>query len=59
VSIFGVQSNGAAKVMANIYRPLYLRDLPIMTTDLASTEWIKYATNGFLATKIRQDIYQQ
>jgi UDPglucose 6-dehydrogenase len=45
--------------MANIYRPLYLRDLPIMTTDLASTEWIKYATNGFLATKIRQDIYQQ
>ena len=38
--------------MANIYRPLYLRDFPILTTDLESAEMIKYAANAFLATKI-------
>jgi UDPglucose 6-dehydrogenase len=38
--------------MANIYRPLYLRDFPIVTTDLESAEMIKYAANAFLATKI-------
>ncbi len=50
--IVGVQSDRAAEVMANIYRPLYLRDFPIITTDLESAEMIKYASNGFLATKI-------
>jgi UDPglucose 6-dehydrogenase len=38
--------------MADIYRPLYLRDFPILTTDLESAEMIKYAANAFLATKI-------
>ena len=38
--------------MNAIYRPLYLRDFPIMTTDLENAEMIKYATNAFLATKI-------
>jgi UDPglucose 6-dehydrogenase len=48
----GVESERAAEVMAAIYRPLYLRDFPIMTTDLESAEMIKYAANAFLATKI-------
>ncbi|WP_299939062.1 nucleotide sugar dehydrogenase, partial [uncultured Pelagimonas sp.] len=39
-------------VMAEIYRPLYLREFPIVTTDLESAEMIKYAANAFLATKI-------
>lgn len=50
--VLGVQTERAAKVMKEIYRPLYLRDFPIVTTDLESAEMIKYAANAFLATKI-------
>ena len=32
--VVGIESERAAKVMADIYRPLYLRDFPILTTDL-------------------------
>jgi len=50
--VVGVQTDRAAEVMAEIYRPLFLRDFPIITTDLESAEMIKYAANAFLATKI-------
>ncbi|MGJ8616373.1 MAG: UDP-glucose dehydrogenase family protein, partial [Sulfitobacter sp.] len=50
--IVGVESERAAAVMADIYRPLYLREFPIVTTDLESAELIKYAANAFLATKV-------
>ncbi len=50
--VVGVQNERAAEVMSEIYRPLYLRDFPILTTDLESAEMIKYAANAFLATKI-------
>ncbi|WP_299193802.1 UDP-glucose/GDP-mannose dehydrogenase family protein [uncultured Litoreibacter sp.] len=50
--VVGVQSDRAAEVLRDIYRPLYLRDFPIMVTDLESAEMIKYAGNAFLATKI-------
>ena len=50
--VVGVQSDRAAEVMAEIYRPLFLREFPIITTDLESAEMIKYAANAFLATKI-------
>lgn len=50
--VVGVQNERAAEVMADIYRPLYLRDFPILTTDLESAEMIKYAANAFLAAKI-------
>ena len=50
--VVGVETDRAAGVMQDIYRPLYLRDFPIMTTDLESAEMIKYAANAFLATKI-------
>ena len=50
--VVGVQNDRAAQVMAEIYRPLFLRDFPIITTDLESAEMIKYAANAFLATKI-------
>src|SRR6056297_1741745 len=50
--VVGVQSERAGAVMAEIYRPLYLREFPIITTDLESAEMIKYAANAFLATKI-------
>ncbi|WP_243611663.1 UDP-glucose dehydrogenase family protein [Shimia aestuarii] len=50
--VVGVQNERAADVMAEIYRPLFLREFPIVTTDLESAEMIKYAANAFLATKI-------
>lgn len=50
--VVGVENERAAEVMREIYRPLYLRDFPIMTTDLESAEMIKYAANAFLATKV-------
>lgn len=50
--VVGVQTERAAEVMSEIYRPLYLREFPILTTDLESAEMIKYAANAFLATKI-------
>ena len=50
--VVGVENDRASGVMAEIYRPLYLRDFPIVTTDLESAEMIKYAANAFLAIKI-------
>jgi len=50
--VVGVQSDRAKEVMKEVYRPLYLRDYPVLTTDLESAEMIKYAANAFLATKI-------
>jgi len=50
--VVGVRSERARAVMEAIYRPLSLRDAPVMFTDLASAEMIKYAANAFLATKI-------
>ena len=50
--VIGVQTERAAEVLAEIYRPLFLRDFPIVTTDLESAEMIKYAANALLATTI-------
>ncbi|RBI84597.1 UDP-glucose 6-dehydrogenase [Rhodosalinus halophilus] len=50
--VVGVESERAARVMSEIYRPLYLREFPIVVTDLESAEMIKYAANAFLAAKI-------
>ncbi|MDI3336993.1 UDP-glucose/GDP-mannose dehydrogenase family protein [Defluviimonas aestuarii] len=50
--VVGVTSDRAKKVMGEIYRPLFLRDFPILYTDLETAEMIKYAANAFLATKI-------
>ena len=50
--VVGLESNRARKVMADIYRPLFLREFPVVFTGLESAEMIKYAANAFLATKI-------
>lgn len=50
--VVGVQNARAEEVMREIYRPLYLRDFPVVVTDLESAELIKYASNAFLATKV-------
>ena len=50
--VVGVESKKARKVMSDIYRPLFLREFPVVFTGLESAEMIKYAANAFLATKI-------
>lgn len=50
--VVGVENKRARKVMADIYRPLFLREFPVVYTGLESAEMIKYAANAFLATKI-------
>lgn len=50
--VVGVTSDRAKTVMGEVYRPLFLRDFPILYTDLETAEMIKYAANAFLATKI-------
>ncbi|MFZ9119813.1 MAG: UDP-glucose dehydrogenase family protein, partial [Paracoccaceae bacterium] len=50
--VIGIQTPKAGDVMSEIYRPLSLREFPIVMTDLESAEMIKYGANAFLATKI-------
>jgi len=50
--VIGADSDRARKIMREIYRPLFLRETPIVFTDLETSELIKYAANSFLATKI-------
>ncbi len=50
--VVGVESQRARRVMSDIYRPLFLREFPVVFTGLESAEMIKYAANAFLATKI-------
>ncbi|WP_374374085.1 UDP-glucose/GDP-mannose dehydrogenase family protein [Tabrizicola sp.] len=50
--VVGVETARARKVMAELYRPLSLREFPMVYTGLESAEMIKYAANAFLATKI-------
>jgi len=50
--VIGVDSAHAEEMLRQVYRPLNLRDTPIMATDLETAEIIKYAANAFLATKI-------
>ena len=50
--VVGLDAPRARKVMADIYRPLSLREAPVVFTGIESAEMIKYAANAFLATKI-------
>jgi UDPglucose 6-dehydrogenase len=50
--VVGVTSDRAKEVMSEVYRPLFLREFPVLYTDLETAEMIKYAANAFLATKI-------
>jgi UDPglucose 6-dehydrogenase len=50
--VVGVDDERAKAVVAEIYRPLYLNQAPILYTSRRTAELIKYAANAFLATKI-------
>lgn len=50
--VVGTEEERAQKVMRELYRPLYLNETPMVFTNRATSELIKYAANAFLATKI-------
>src|SRR6185437_1723542 len=50
--VVGTDDERGRKVLAEIYRPLYLNQAPIIYTSRRTAELIKYASNAFLATKI-------
>ncbi|MFW6237926.1 MAG: UDP-glucose dehydrogenase family protein [Halanaerobiales bacterium] len=50
--IIGTESGRARKILREVYRALYLNDVPFVFTNRETAEVIKYASNAFLATKI-------
>jgi UDPglucose 6-dehydrogenase len=50
--VIGTDSDRAAEIMRELYRPLYLNETPMVVTSPETAEIIKYAANAFLATKI-------
>ncbi len=42
----------ARDILKEVYRALYLNEVPFVFTNLETAEMIKYASNAFLATKI-------
>ncbi|HEY3640843.1 MAG TPA: UDP-glucose/GDP-mannose dehydrogenase family protein [Xanthobacteraceae bacterium] len=50
--VVGTDDERARRVMAELYRPLYINETPMVFTDRRTAELIKYAANAFLATKI-------
>jgi len=50
--VIGTDSEKAADVMKEVYRPLYINETPMVITSPESSEITKYAANAFLATKI-------
>jgi len=50
--VVGTRDPEAAEIMLDVYSPLVAAAVPFIVTDVESAELIKYASNGFLATKI-------
>ena len=50
--IIGTENKKSENIMRALYKPLLLKEIPIVSTSIESSEIIKYASNSFLATKI-------
>lgn len=50
--VIGASGDKAFEVMEEVYRPLYIRETPLVLTTVETAETIKYACNAFLALKI-------
>ncbi len=50
--VVGFESEKAKKIIASLYKPLFLIETPMLFTDLKTAELIKYSANAFLAVKI-------
>ena len=52
VVVIGCQNNETMKILKNFYQKIYPKKIPIVFTNYATAELIKYSNNAFLATKI-------
>ncbi len=50
--VVGFEDERARQMIQKVYRPLFLRETPMVFTSLENAEMIKYAANAFLAMKI-------
>lgn len=50
--VIGADSPQAVAILQDLYRPLYLIEVPFVITTIEAAELIKYASNSFLATKV-------
>ena len=50
--VIGTNDIYSKELLNKLYRPLNIRQVPIVNTDTETSELIKYASNSFLATKI-------
>jgi len=50
--VVGASDRESVELMKEIYAPLHSLEIPFVVTNVESSELIKYASNGFLATKI-------
>ena len=50
--VFGVASARAEETLRAAFRPMLEAGVPVVVTDLATSELVKVAANSFLATKI-------
>ncbi len=50
--VIGVECEKSETVLREVYKPLFLRDTPIVSTTIETAELTKYAANAFLAVKI-------
>ena len=50
--VIGTDSEKAREILKEVYRALYLNEVPFVFTNPETAEMIKYAANAFLATKI-------
>ena len=50
--VVGVDDDRGERILRQLYRPLNLRETPIVVTSLENAEITKYAANAFLAMKV-------
>ena len=50
--VIGTDSEKTREILKEVYRALYLNEVPFVFTSPETAEMIKYASNAFLATKI-------
>jgi len=50
--VIGVEDDRSREVLEDLYRPLKVRDIPLVITNTRTAELIKYVSNAFLAMKI-------
>lgn len=50
--VVGIDNVMAQEVMEKLYQPICGDEIPVLFTDIATSELIKYASNTFLAAKI-------